>query len=324
RYAALDPRVTHIRFERNIGLPALTTGLALPAARGEYLAWCFDDCVLFPDHLAELSGALDRDPRIGLASGRVEVPVSSSQSAILGGPLAVEKLREGSNYIPNVGVIFRRSVVDDVGWYDPNVILKRQCDWDLWLRIARKYSTGFVDRVVAREHGVTQSDSIGHDNSIRIDLVLKYVDCDRDAMLRPAVLAAYDPFSVAHVTTFTPQDIEAYRRLLLEHFVKICDVRKAIEIARTIDDPALRRRVRAQNPEVADDDLLLLMESLAAYRFYREGWLKQRIREVADVSEERLELLLEAQHRDPTWLRIGRRIWRLLRDRSPKSLEVTR
>jgi len=61
-YVAKDPRVVHVRHERNSGLPALRVNEGLMLARGEYCAYQFDDDVWTASCLSSLVGALDANP----------------------------------------------------------------------------------------------------------------------------------------------------------------------------------------------------------------------------------------------------------------------
>jgi hypothetical protein len=46
------------------------------------------------------------------------------------------------NYIPASGTLVRRECHDQVGLYDPR--LGHVGDWDLWLRLATRYSVGYI------------------------------------------------------------------------------------------------------------------------------------------------------------------------------------
>ena len=49
-----------------------------------------------------------------------------------------------------------------LGWLDPSIILKRTCDYDMWLRISRHYQIAYVNKVVATENGLSLPDSLGN------------------------------------------------------------------------------------------------------------------------------------------------------------------
>ena len=63
---------------------------------------------------------------------------------------------QASNYIPNVAVLHRREVFDRVGAYDPHILLRRLCDWDLWLRIASAGTIGHTDVLIGEATGRTR------------------------------------------------------------------------------------------------------------------------------------------------------------------------
>lgn len=59
-FCNLDKRVRHIRFEENVGLPALTAAHALKQSSGKYIAWQFDDCTWMSNHLIDLVEAAQK------------------------------------------------------------------------------------------------------------------------------------------------------------------------------------------------------------------------------------------------------------------------
>lgn len=62
-----DPRVKHIRFEKNIGLPALTCVSAFLQSAGDFIAWMFDDCEWDVTYLAEMRTLIDANPTTSIA-----------------------------------------------------------------------------------------------------------------------------------------------------------------------------------------------------------------------------------------------------------------
>lgn len=57
-----------------------------------------------------------------------------------------------ANFVSGIGTVIRKEVIDDVGNYDENALLE---DWDLWIRIAQKYSIGYINKelVYYGQHG---------------------------------------------------------------------------------------------------------------------------------------------------------------------------
>ena len=196
--AARDARVRHIRHERNSGLPALRIAELLTIAAGTYHAYMFDDDLWYPDALAVLVDALETHPNWDMTYGNVLFPSVNadgtvSRERVLGREphdFDAEMLRAG-NYIPNVAVMHRREILDQVGTYDPHILLRRLCDWDLWLRIANAGTIGHTDVLVGEANGWDTPDSLGGTASIDPELTELYMSRDRDALLLPQRVLDY-------------------------------------------------------------------------------------------------------------------------------------
>ena len=166
--AALDARVRLVRHEHNSGLPARRIAELLTIATGKYCAYMFDDDLWYPHALRVLVGALEDHPSWDMTYGNVVFPSVNApgmleRERVLGGEprdFDAELLRV-ANYIPNVAVVHRRAVLDRAGTYDPHILLRRLCDWDLWLRIAAAGTIGHTDVLVGEANGWDTPDSLG-------------------------------------------------------------------------------------------------------------------------------------------------------------------
>jgi hypothetical protein len=76
-----------------------------------------------------------------------------------GGPWDMNVMRK-QNILGNLSVIVRRETVDSVGGYDEALVFRRNCDWDLWLRIGARFQVGRVNKSVGCSMA-RLSDSIG-------------------------------------------------------------------------------------------------------------------------------------------------------------------
>lgn len=187
-----DSRVRPVRHERNSGLPARRIAELLTIARGKYCAYMFDDDLWYPHALRVLVAALEDHPSWDMTYGNVIFPSTNAQGMfererVLGSEprhFDAELLRV-SNYIPNVAVVHRRAVLDRVGTYDPHILLRRLCDWDLWLRIAAAGTIGHTDVVVGEANGWDTPDSLGRTASFDPELTERYMSLDRNARLSP-------------------------------------------------------------------------------------------------------------------------------------------
>jgi len=127
-YAKRDDRITHVR-QQNLGLPkALNNGFRL--ARGEYFTWTSDDNRYFADALAVMSRHLRDDPEIGLV--HAELLVRMPEGLVHMPFRAPEDFWSQNTF--GGAFMYRRSVAEIVGEYDPE--LKMVEDYDYFLRIS--------------------------------------------------------------------------------------------------------------------------------------------------------------------------------------------
>lgn len=220
-YTRQDSRVRHVRFERNIGLPALTLGLAYAKSSGDKIAFIFDDCTIVPHHLERLTRTLDAHPEALMAYGQAEAKWMNGGSLTIGQAYDAINMRKGNNHIPNASVVLRRKAIDTVGWYDPHVLLKRFCDWDLWLRISGHSTPVFVPEILAYESGTNLKDSLGERVTVMRDLMLRYSKTPRSEVLRPESLSSYDPFRSDILPNLSTQDRADLDQLIIEHFISV-------------------------------------------------------------------------------------------------------
>jgi rhamnosyltransferase len=82
-------------------------------------------------------------------------------------------------------------VAERVGVYDPHILIRRLCDWDQWLRIAKVGSIGHTDVLIGEATGLTTTDSLGRTASIDQRLTEVYMSLDRDALLLPDRVLSY-------------------------------------------------------------------------------------------------------------------------------------
>jgi len=267
--AARDTRVRHLRLEQNIGLPALTLSMAYKLASGEYFAWLFDDCELTPTHLETLVAALQENSGWAMAFGIAEATLSDDTHVRIGSPVIRERLADGHNDIPNVGVLLPRSTIERFGWYDPHVLLKRLCDWDLWARIAQEAEIGFVDQVVAIEHGPRLPESLGRTNLLDSSLALRYSRTSRNDRLQPEQLQHSDAFRRDILTDITSDETRDLEYILFEHAFTTLDeprLRESIDRLQGLGANAEQAtRYVAQHGRPPQDDFQRLLVAAAAH-----------------------------------------------------------
>lgn len=136
-------QITTVRLGQNRGIGAvLNTGIRM--ARGKYIAYLADDDFYHANHLEILVAALE--------SGQYEVAYTdswrSSQRLENGKYVIYQReliysqdfnpdLMLLNNYIPAPCIMHTRKAIDEVGWYDEELTVYE--DWDLWIRMSRKF-----------------------------------------------------------------------------------------------------------------------------------------------------------------------------------------
>ena len=145
-----DNRIVYIRNEKNSGLPALRCNQAFLHARGKYICFQFDDDTWREDALSELYKAIEN------CSDELHIVYGASMIHDLNTG-AVYKFFEKYNYnnlliqnrIANNSVIIPRQVIDLYGLYDCSLLMRRLCDWDLWVRYAKHISFKAIDSIIS-------------------------------------------------------------------------------------------------------------------------------------------------------------------------------
>jgi glycosyltransferase involved in cell wall biosynthesis len=169
--------------QKNAGVAnARNAGIAM--SMGAAVALLDQDDLWLPDKLERQMAFLAERPDVGFVHSRVECidgagATRSCEGAIQVHPFAgrcAGALLAG-NAIAPLTVVMRRACLDEVGVFDQQ--FAPADDWHLWLRIARIYPVGFLDRITAqyRFHG----DNVSKDQLIMQRAILRVVDavCER-------------------------------------------------------------------------------------------------------------------------------------------------
>ncbi|PWT99203.1 MAG: hypothetical protein C5B53_05685 [Candidatus Melainabacteria bacterium] len=227
-----DERVTVIRFDRNIGLLSYTLAHAFLKSKGEFIAFAFDDTEWVPNHLELLLKTLKENPAAAMAYGSVHMEPPGTKPVRLGEyAFNLARLSE-YNYLGHAGVILRRSTVDQVGWLDPHVLVKRTCDWDLWMRIGRKnLQIVHCPYLVAFENGVNQPDSLGMSVSTYEALTRKYQQTDRDCLLSPDSIAQNRVPMFDALAWMNDEEKDQLIILNFEHLLRTGQLREVVELS---------------------------------------------------------------------------------------------
>lgn len=212
--AALDdPRLVHVRLERNSGLPGVLINEAVRMGRGKYIAYMFDDNEWYPQALEKMTRSAETSGA-DLVHGKAYVVQADGKRVEYGRvPTGYESLG-AFNTIPNGAVLIPRSFVDQFGLYDPHYVIGRLYDWELWLR-AWKMGARFeyVDDFITTEYGPTSSTSLGNAVTLNFPISAAYL---QDEERRTANAAHLKPDTIDEYDILDPETVLPYVRNLAE------------------------------------------------------------------------------------------------------------
>lgn len=207
RLAEADERIVYVRHDRNCGLPAVRTNEGIIRARGNAIAFLFDDNVFETDFLEQAWPILAND-QIDVVHGKVLMPLADGESLVLGAwPVTLDTIRS-RNTIANGGVLIRRDFFDRFGLYDPHIVARRLCDWELWIRslwLGARFH--LLPQLVAEEHGTVSPNSLG--NTVAMDWTVNHARildtrhyADRARRLAPAAIQDVDVLDPAQIRPY--------------------------------------------------------------------------------------------------------------------------
>ena len=132
-----DKRIRIINNEENMGLTK-SLNKAVKQAHGDYIARQDADDISLPNRLELQFEFLEKHPEVALLGTGVYV-INENGDEIekrIMHPNPKKSLSKGNRFIHG-SVMFRKSVIDELGAY--NETLKYSQDYELWLRISKKY-----------------------------------------------------------------------------------------------------------------------------------------------------------------------------------------
>ncbi len=160
-----DGRITLITHDLNRGLAA-SRNTGLRHAAGKYVCYLDDDDRFLPDHLRVLVSRLETgDCKVAYTDAwRVHERVEGERIMEVGRdrPYSHEFNPHQlliNNYMPVLCVMHERTCLDEVGGFDESLFVHE--DWDLWIRLATRYSFAHIAQTTAeftwRTDGTTMS-----------------------------------------------------------------------------------------------------------------------------------------------------------------------
>lgn len=212
---AEDPRLVYVRHDLNCGLPALRVNEGIELARGPYIAFQFDDDEWLEGGLEALVKRARELTGPAVVFGQAELALPDGGTQVLPGVEVNLITLSYQNRIANNSVLIPRELLDLCGLYDCHVGMRRFCDWDLWIRLARRAPFAAVDRRVSRANAATDAGSIGV--SVPADHPLfRYLQAiPRDHLLR---LASWRDYEVDGLRVGEVEVLKGFRdRLETDH-----------------------------------------------------------------------------------------------------------
>lgn len=138
------PEIVFISNEENIGLPK-SFNVAVKLSKGKYLIDLAADDTLHPDRIKLQVEAFEKlDTKYGLLYSNIEEVDKNGKHlryslepalSYPSGDLFLEILNK--HFIPSPSTIFKKSVFDEVGGYNENLVFE---DFDFWVRCATNYN----------------------------------------------------------------------------------------------------------------------------------------------------------------------------------------
>ncbi|OGZ45465.1 MAG: hypothetical protein A3C84_00065 [Candidatus Ryanbacteria bacterium RIFCSPHIGHO2_02_FULL_48_12] len=159
-----DPRIRYIQLETHQG-GAQARNIGIRQARGEFIASQDDDDEWDPQYLEKQVSNLSALPktygmsyvsywRVLTSGKKILMPprnVRPKSGNIYGGDI----MRK--NYNPYQTALIRKSVLEDVGLI--NEEMNSLYDWEMWLRIAKKYQIAHIDEPLFTQNSTPGSNS---------------------------------------------------------------------------------------------------------------------------------------------------------------------
>lgn len=218
--SVMDKRVTYIK-KKNGGVSG-ARNLGIKSSDSPFIAFLDSDDIWFPEKIEKQIKILKSDNEIGLVYGH---HYNIDEDNIILGNLRIyekgwifDKLCNG-NFIAGSAsmAIVRRSVIEDVGTFREDFINGE--DWELWLRIAKKYKIDYVPEIIA---SIRQHPGNAQKNQVKMAdaLVYAYWQMKNGLPLTKSeqrLMASYCLFN-ASATYYTNREYTKARKTLLKLF----------------------------------------------------------------------------------------------------------
>jgi glycosyltransferase involved in cell wall biosynthesis len=201
-----DPRIRYI-YQENRGVAAArNTGIM--ASRAEYIAWQDSDNVLFEDAIKKNVEFMDQYPEVGFSHGQYYTMDEIGRPLRRGRPRGPKKtfVRDGMEELSHlllgdrtIGLFFmvRRDCFIKQGLFNTSLLMSE--DWDIWIRLAKRYAIGHLAEPLARvryhSHSMTAKSKIEVVQKAHLDVIESvFADPELGPIYRPQKNKVYFGF----------------------------------------------------------------------------------------------------------------------------------
>lgn len=144
-------KIIYIKCDEHRG-PSAARNTGIKAARGNYIAYLDDDDIYYPDHLATLVSFLEKSEyRVAYTDAfRVHMEKDGDRYGARKKDIPYSydfdpDLILVQNLFPTLTVMHEKSCLDEIGFFDES--LDTHEDWDLWIRMSRKFPFAHLKKV---------------------------------------------------------------------------------------------------------------------------------------------------------------------------------
>lgn len=150
-----DLRVKYI-WQKNSGAPARPKNRGIREAKGEYLAFLDDDDEWEKEKLEEQIRLFESQRNLGFVGCDILIINERGERKELkeykipkySPKIFFERLLERNFLLTSSSIMVKKEIFNEIGFFDEN--LKVADDWDMWLRISKKFPFDFVSKFLIK------------------------------------------------------------------------------------------------------------------------------------------------------------------------------
>lgn len=172
---ALKYSINFLKTDKNSG-PAAARNLGLKNSKSEFIAFLDADDVMLPGRILNSLNFLHQyDAPMVCGNYRFLINRTSVTKPFYNSSIEItyENMIR-NNYVACGSVMLRRSILDNIGYFNENYLVAE--DYDLWLRIVEKYKIDYIHEPLYLYNRDTINKNSLTSNPKNLDLLLKNVE----------------------------------------------------------------------------------------------------------------------------------------------------